>query len=90
MRQSGGRPSSSSTGREFMAAYDTLQQEDRECSLYLGDELDGEMSVEVEGEGRGGVDASSRTLLTQQIEKLRASMLFKALREHPDRKAEPT
>ena len=80
----------SRTGREFVAAYQTLQGEARDCCLFLGEELEGELGGLVEGVGEGRVDGSTRALLTQQREKLRARVLYKALKEHHDQEARPT
>ena len=80
----------SRTGREFLGAFNTLQEEATDCCLFLGEELEGMMSVGVEGLGEGRVDGSSRALLTQQREKLRARVMFRALKEHPDQTARPT
>ena len=78
------------TGREFQDSYDLLHREAEDCCLYLGEELEGELSVEVEELGKGRVDGSTRALLTRQREGLRARVLSKALIEHPDQTARPT
>ena len=78
------------TGREFSNAYNSLQREARDCCLYLGEELEGELGVSVEGAGEGRVDGSTRSLLTQQRERLRAKVLYRALSDHPDQTARPT
>ena len=44
----------------------------------------------MEGVGDGRVDGSTRALLTKQREHLRARVLYKALKEHPDQEARPT
>ena len=80
----------SRTGREFQAAYDLLQGEARDCCQFLGEELEGVMSVGLEGVGEGRVDGSTRALLTQQRESLRARVLYKGLKEHQDQTARPT
>ena len=82
--------SGSRTGREFAASYNQLQREAEDCSLYLGEELEGELGVPVEGVGDGRVDGSTRALVTRQREHLRARVLSKALVEHPDQEARPT
>ena len=82
--------SDSRTGREFKASYNLLQVEARDCARYLGEELEGELSVEVEGMGEGRVDGSTRVLITNQREMMRAKVLSKALLEHPDQEARPT
>ena len=56
----------------------------------MGEELEGELSVEVEELGKGRVDGSTRALLTRQRQRLRARVLSKALIEHPDQTARPT
>ena len=78
------------TGREFQDCFDLLHREAEDCCLYLGEELEGELSVTVEELGKGRVDGSTRALLTRQRERLRARVLSKALIEHPDQTARPT
>ena len=72
------------TGREFVACFNLMRGEAEDCHRYLGEELEGELGVEVEGVGFGRTDGSTRTILTRQREKLRARVLSKALLEHPD------
>ena len=80
----------SRTGREFAAAYEALQGEATDCCRFLEEELEGELCSPLEGVGDGRVDGSTRALLTQQREKLRARVLYKALKDHPDQTARPT
>ena len=82
--------SGSRTGEEFLASCNLLKREAEDCTAYLGEELEGELSVAVEGLGDGRVDGSTRALVTKQREKLRARVLSKALIEHPDQTARPT
>ena len=76
--------SGSRTGREFEESFDIPRQEASDCCLFLGEELEGELGGEVEGVGDGRVDGSTRALLSKQREHLRARVLYKALKEHPD------
>ena len=77
------------TGREFHECWNFLQQEARECSEYLGRELDGTISAgpDIAAELREG--GSSRQLLTEQREELREAVLREALLRHPNQTARP-
>ena len=77
------------TAREFQACWEGLQGEARDCAAYLGEELDGPLAVPVEGAGEGRVDGSTRALVTQQREGLRAKVLRRALTLHHDQTARP-
>ena len=77
------------TGREFSECWEMLQGEARECSVYLGEELEGELAKPVSAAGDGRVDGKTRALVTQQRERLRARVLYKALSDHPDQTARP-
>ena len=77
------------TGREFSNCWDLLHGEATQCSVYMGEELVGELATTVEGVGDGRVDGSTRRLVTQQRESLRARVLYRALSLHPDQTARP-
>ena len=70
------------TAREFRTCWEGLQDKAQDCAAYLGEELDGPLAVPVEGAGEGRVDESTRTLVTQQREGLRAKVLRRALTLH--------
>ena len=53
------------TGREFQDSYDLLHREAEDWGLYLGEELEGELSVGVKELGDGRVDGSTRALITR-------------------------
>ena len=67
------------TAQEFSASWVVLQEEARECSVFLGQELDGHLAVPVEGVGEGSVDGSTRRKVVQQREELRGAVLEHAL-----------
>ena len=77
------------TGREFVQCWDLLQGEARDCCAYLGETLEGELSVDVVAVGNGRVDGKTRALVTQQGELLKGKVLTKALSEYPDQTARP-
>ena len=56
------------TGREVARGWDKLQVEARQCSEFLGDELEGSLAVEVEGFGEGSTDGSTRKKITHERE----------------------
>ena len=55
----------------------------------MGEELEGQLAVPLEGVGEGRVDGSTRHLVTQQREAMRAKVLSKALTLHPVQTARP-
>ena len=67
------------TGRELAAAWETLQQEARQCSTYLDQELEGQLAVQVEGMGGGSVDGSNRRAVAHQREDIGGAVLKLAL-----------
>ena len=67
------------TAQEFSTSWDVLQEEARECTVFLGQELDGHLAVPVEGVGEGSVDGSTGRKLVQQREELRGAVLELAL-----------
>ena len=52
-----------------------------ENTNYLGLELDGPLSVNVNGFGSGSVDGSTRHLIMTQIEELRGAVILQAMKE---------
>ena len=77
------------TGRELSAAWQLLQAEAQEAAAYLGEELTGALAAPVAGLGEGCRTGHTRALVVEQREKLRASVLSKALQEHRDQSARP-
>ena len=77
------------TAREFRACLEGLQVDAQDCGSYLGEELDGPLAVRVEGVEEGRVDRSTRALVTQQREGLKAKVLRRALTLHHDQTARP-
>ena len=77
------------TGVELVRAWDLLQGEARGMAEFLGEELEGSLAVPVIGMGEGSVNGSTRKKVTEQREKLRGSVLGKALGLHHDRLARP-
>ena len=72
------------TGRELALAWSDLQREATQCADYLGQDLGGALSVQVEGAGEGAVDGSTRKKVVQQREELRGTVLKVALSRLPD------
>ena len=58
-------------------------------SDYLGEELEGVLAMAVEGVGEDSTDGSTRRKVVEQREKMRGSVLGKALELHPDQLARP-
>ena len=77
------------TGRELSVAWGILQSEARQCTAYLGQELDGHLAVPVEGVGEGSVDGSTRKAVVQQREELRGAVLKVGLSRLPDPTLKP-
>ena len=77
------------TGEELMNLWGTLQREAREMTMYLGVELQGPLSLPVEGAGQGSSDGSSRRRITGWLEDNRAATLKKGLENHFDQTARP-
>ena len=77
------------TGRELVRAWDILQREARESAGYLGQEVPSILDTAVEAVGLGSVDGSTRRVITQEREKMRAAVLRKALTDYPDPSAKP-
>ena len=79
----------SRTAIEFTECWEELQGEAREMATYLGEELEGQLAAPLEGVGEGRLDGSTRHLITQQRESMRAKVLSMALNLHPDQTARP-
>ena len=77
------------TGEEFEMAWNSLQQEARQSTQFLSRDMGGPLEVGVEGAGDGGVDGSTRRLLTTWLEDTRAAVLKKSLENYPDQTARP-
>ena len=75
--QSGNR-----TSREFQGCWALLQREGEQCAAYLGETLSSHLAEQVEGVGDRRLDGSTRRLLTEQREKLRARVIYRALTLH--------
>ena len=56
---------------------------------FLGTELDGPLSIQLEGAGEGSKDGSTRRKVTTWLEDSRAATLKKGLEEHLDQSARP-
>ena len=76
-------------GAELARVWDLLQGEAKGMAEFLGEELDGSLNVPVIGVGDGSVNGSTRKKVTEQREKLRGSVIGKALGLHHDRLARP-
>ena len=79
----------SRTAREFQQCWESLTHEARDISVALGEEQEGVLAKPVQSAGGDSVSGSTRKLAVQQLEKLRHTLLTKALEEHPDQLARP-
>ena len=77
------------TGVELANAWETVQSDARGLVEFLGQELEGTLATEVLGVGEGSVTGSTRKKVVEQREKLRGSVLSKALTQYPDQQARP-
>ena len=79
------------TGREFQETWEWefLQREARQCSEYLGKELEGVVAVGADIAAELGLGASSRQGVTEQREELREAVVREALLRYPDQTARP-
>ena len=77
------------TGTELARAWESLQREAKDMTDYLGEELEGVLAMTVEGFGEGSTDGSTRRKVVERREKLRGSVIGKALELHPDQLARP-
>ena len=69
--------SGSRTRRELKYSLESVQQEAMENTNYLGLELDGLLSVNINRFGSGSMDGSTRTLTITQIKDLRGAVIYK-------------
>ena len=67
----------------------SVQSDARGLVEFLGQELEGTLATEVLGVGEGSVTGSTRKKVVEQREKLRGSVLSKALTQYPDQQARP-
>ena len=67
------------TGTELVNCWSVLQTEARQCSAFLGQDLEGHLAVQAQGIGGGSVDGSTRKAVVQQREDLRGAVLTEAL-----------
>ena len=77
------------TGRELTRAWCIMQQEDRECSDFLGQEQVGVLAVQVAGAGQGSTDGSTRKQIVERRDVLRGLVLARALEIHPNQQSSP-
>ena len=75
------------SGLELKGLWSTLQA--IQMTTYLGVELEGPLSVPVEGAGEGSSDDSTRRKVTSWLKDCRAALLKKGLEEHFDQTARP-
>ena len=74
------------TGREFLASWESMKNEAQQCSVYLTREIlsGSPLSEGADGAGHGKEDGSTRKLIVQQREELRAAVLTEALSRHQE------
>ena len=77
------------TGRELSGMWSTMQQEAREISQYLEEELEGPLALPVQGAGEESMTGVTRKLITTHLEDSRFRVLKRALELHPDQSARP-
>ena len=77
------------TGVELARAWEEVQIEARGMAEYLGEELELNFAMDVEGIGEGREDGSTRKLLVQGREKMMTKVLGKSLKSHPNKQARP-
>ena len=75
------------TGREFQEMWEFLQREARQCSEYLGQELEGVIAAGADVAAELGEGSSSRQEVTEQREELREAVMREALLRHHDQTA---
>ncbi len=73
----------------MVSAWSHLQEEARQCSTYLGQDLVSPLNSPVEGAGDGSIDGSTRRKIVQQREELRGAVLKVALARLPNQKLRP-
>ena len=67
------------TGQELAKAWTTLKQEAQQCSTYLGTEIQGPLSANVEDAGHGAKDGSTRKKLIAAKEEVRGAVMNESL-----------
>lgn len=67
------------TGQELAKAWSTLKQEAQQCSTYLGKEIEGPLSANVEDAGHGAKDGSTRKKLIAAREEVRGAVMNESL-----------
>ena len=72
--------SESRTGKEFLEAWQNLQNEARECSDFLSLEFSGPLSVDAQGAGLGSDDGSTRQEVIRQLEELRGAVILEGIK----------
>ena len=77
------------TAVEFSQSWHRLQTDARDCTNFLGTALDGVIAVDLLAVGEGRTDGSTRSLLTEQRERLHREVLSRALEMHHDQRARP-
>ena len=77
------------TGEELRSLWATLQEEAGQMSAFLGVEMQGPLTVPVEGAGGMNCDGSSRRIVTTYLENTRAAVLKAGLEGHLDQTARP-
>ena len=77
------------TGKELHDVWSSITTEMSESAAFLAEELDDMFILPVEAVGDGRTDGSTRGLLTEKRETVRARVLKKALENFPDQTARP-
>ena len=77
------------TGEELQNVWSSITKEMSEGYKFLAEELDDIFNLPVEAVGDGRTDGSTRGLLTEKRETVRARVLKKALENFPDQTARP-
>lgn len=67
------------TGNELADAWNILKQEAQHCSSYLGLDIQGPLTSDVEGAGQGSTDGSTRRKITAEREELRGAVMKECL-----------
>ena len=75
------------TGRELARAWEIIQGEATEACGYLGKELEGPLSVGLEGLGAGSTKGATRKELSREREEMRKEVFERALTLHRDQRA---
>lgn len=73
-------------GKEFRQAWGAMRLEASQCAVWIGVELEGGISEMVTGACQGCNTGATRKVVVEQLEKLRVSVMMKALTKNPDRR----